>query len=41
MAEYFGGADLEDYALALEALTMDGNVVVAVEEGTDEEDNPV
>jgi hypothetical protein len=41
LAEYFGGADLEDYALALEALEMDGSVVIAVEEGTDEEGNPV
>lgn len=41
LAEYFGGADLEDYALALEALEMDDSVVVAVEEGTDEEGNPV
>lgn len=41
LADYFGGAGLEDYADALEALEMDGSVVVAVEEGVDEEGNPV
>ncbi|MBN1310604.1 MAG: hypothetical protein JXB30_04225 [Anaerolineae bacterium] len=41
LAEYFGGAGLEDYVLALEALEMDGSVVVAVEEGTDEAGNPI
>lgn len=42
LAEYFGGADVEDYAAALEELEMNGSVVVAVEEaGVDGEGNPV
>lgn len=36
LAEYFGGADVEDYAAALDDLEMNGSVVVAVEAVTDD-----